>query len=503
MIKENGLDLDESLLRHGRPFSNETKDRPQKFWRMVDENTIEGSYGSTSFRTLNELLDLFIGSDSIISDSNELFYHKIAEFLLSDMLSDKTVRCGDISLTISSKDRVFYNLRKGNKWGSIWLWDDDLSPDQLEKVTNDTILGFYDAGWEINRILPPIKMFERLLLEKTSYWDFPDIISGEIDYNVITRAWNTFRGGRMESARLGMCNNVFDYDLNTAYFSVLRTLPSLRFVDWIDTKKYVKDAFFGFCRCEVDIADSTPVGLCAIRVQVGKKPIRQYYPSDENESWRTKSEIDLLKKSGLSDVDIVEGSWGIPKDNAPLAFARVAKILEKALKDQRCFNMAKSMCSVCWGKLASVTSSFFSPVYASYITSEIRARVTELSLLLEKHLVAITVDGLSVCKQLPANMVSNEIGYLKERKVDKMISLSDYYRYNKDDPPKTWSLIEDGVFIDGLSLKIPFGSSKRISPKSLSLKVLESNQFILAPPTSEDVVELYMTTKELVPWDVW
>lgn len=502
MISENGLKLDESLLRRSRPFGK-IKERPQKFWRMVDQDVVDSLSGNVSFKTLPDLLELFLGSDSIVSDNKEIFYHKISGLLLSDMLADKSVKCGDITITISSKDRSFYNIRKGNEWGSIWLWDDDYSPSELEKVINNIILGFYDAGWEVHRILPPVKMFERLLLEKTTYGDFPDILSGEINPEAAIRAWNTFRGGRMESAILGSCSNVFDYDLNTAYFSVLRTLPSLRFVDWVDSKKYVKNAFFGFCRCNVDVADSTPVGLCAVRVKAGNKPMRQYYPSDENESWRTKSEIDLLNKSGLASVEIVSGSWGIPRDNAPFAFMRVAAVMEKAIKDPRCFNMAKSMCSVCWGKLASITSPFFSPVYASYITSEVRARVTELSLLLERHLVAITVDGLSVCKRLPESMVSSEIGALKERKVDKMISLSDYYRYNEDDPPKTWSLVDDGVFIDGLSLKVPFGSSKRISPKSLSLSVLKNNQFVLAPPTSEDVIELYMTTNDFVPWDVW
>jgi hypothetical protein len=511
MIVESDRILDLSALKHSRPFV-ESKKRPQKYWRMVDEHTIDSSDGCVHFNTIVELLRSFVGENSIISDPKGIMFELMLSVVVADV-SSRSVKIGDMTVQLSSKDRTYYSLRIGNNWGSVWIWDDDYSSIDLEKHCVEMILAFKGFGWNIDRILPPTKMFERLLLEKTNYGDLPDIkavsdssypfSTGDISPTVITRAWNCFRGGRMESATLGSCTRVFDYDFNSAYFSVLRKLPSLRYIRWVDSKEYVKEAMFGFCRCEVDINDDSPVGLCAVRVSTGSRPIRQYYPNGENGSWRLKSEIDLCKKSGEASVDITEGSWGILKDNAYMVFDRASRILEKALKNPVTRNMAHAMASISWGKMASVTSPFFNPIYASYITGEIRVRTTELALMLERDLIAMSVDGVSVCKRLPENLVSNEIGALKVREIDNMLSVSDYYRYDKKNPPKHWVLGDNGILIKDLNVNVPFGSSKRKSPKGLSLSVLEKNQFKLSPPSSEDVMELYFTTNDIVPWDVW
>jgi hypothetical protein len=503
MIVESDLVLDRKLLRHVGPSDFGRKVRSHSFWRVIDSNSIESEDGVFCFDELYELLDKFLETDAIVSDINSILYKMMQEaFAVDGIITERAIKCKDITVIMSSKDRTFYSLRYGNIWGSVWIWDDILTPAGLRENVKGIIDGFCDAGWSISRVSPPAKMFEELLLDKSSYRDFPDIVSGAIDEKVAIRAWNCFRGGRMEAARLGSCKNVFDYDLNTAYFSVLRNLPSLRFVEWVDTNKYVKEAFFGYCRCEVDVADSAPIGLCAVRLKSGKKPMRQYFTVDLSTCWRTKSEIDLLNNSGWAKVNILEGSWGIPKGSAPLAFAYVSRILERALADKRCYNMAKVMCSVCWGKMASVSSSLFNPVYASYITSEVRSRVTELALGLEKSLIAIAVDGISLFKELPRHMISSEIGALKEKKIDNLISLTDYYRYNFAEPSKSWRVESDGIALNALPVKIPFGSSKRVSPKDLSFEMLRNEQFLLRPPTSQDAVELYFSTKDMVPWDV-
>lgn len=511
MIVESDRILDLSSLKHSRP-SSKSKKRPQTYWRMIDDHTIDGSDGCVCFGDVIELLRKFVGENSIISDSRNILFKMMFSVIEVGVFS-RSIKIDDMTIQLSSKDRTYYSLRIGNNWGSIWIWDDDYGPLALEKHCEDMMSAFRSCGWSIDRIFPPTKMFERLLLGETNYGDLPDIKAimddsypyslGDINPTVVTRAWNCFRGGRMESAILGACEHVFDYDINSAYFSVLRKLPSLRCVEWVDTRDYVKEAMFGFCRCEIDIDDNAPVGLCAVKVSTGNRPIRQYYPVGENGSWRLKSEIDLCKESGLSSIEIIEGSWGILKDSAYMIFDRVSRILEKALKDPRTRNMAHAMASISWGKLASVSSPFFNPIYASYITGEIRVRTTRLGLMLEKDLVSMSVDGISVCKKLPDEMISDEIGALKVKEIDNLLSVSDYYRYDAKNPPKNWVLEDNGILIKDLNINIPFGSSKRKSPKKLSLSVLERNRFKLSPPSSESVMELYFDTKDSIPWDVW
>lgn len=505
MLVENDRYISIEALKKGHPvLPRGSKSRELKLLRFIDINTIDGGDEKFTIDSITSLFEIAVGSDCILCDPYDFFSKVLLGCDLESLWKNRQIKLGDISVNVSSKDRTFFGVRNGNLWGSIWVWSDDLSLSELEVKTKDILDSFREHGWATNRILPPPKMFERLLAEKTAFNDFPNISTGDIDEKVFLRAWNCFRGGRMESAKLGLCKNVFDYDYNSAYFSVLKDLPSLRFVKWIDTKEYIKDAYFGFCRCYIDIDDSAPVGPVAVRIDIKNKPARLFYPVCENISWRTKDDIDLINESGFGRVEILEGSWGILPNEYAKVFYHVSEILEKAIFDIRSRNLAKAMASVCWGKFASVQSSWFNPIYAAYITSKIRSKVTKMALLMEKDLIAITIDGLALGRELPdKNLISDEIGALKKRDIRNMISLSDVYRYNNDKPSTNWTPNNDGIFINELNIKVPFGSSKRRSPNNLSFDILSKEQFSLSPPTSEEAVMLYMETKAIVPWDVW
>jgi hypothetical protein len=373
--------------------------------------------------------------------------------------------------------------------------------------------------------MPAAKMAEDLFRKSTNVSDLPNLSMGEIDNIHIFRALNSIKGGRMEVNCLGSFNNVFDFDFNSSHFSLLRNLPSIKkgFVKFIDSNKYQKEAILANCRVRHYIDGRCPIGLVASKIGINNIKPRLFFNVGWSEGWRTKKEIDLLINSEyVSELKILEGSWIIPIREQFRPFAAVSKILEKLIDNGKTRNLAKLIASVSWGKMSSDGGgSLWNPFYAAEILANSRVAITELAMNMKDYLIAFTIDGLLLTKPLPDSVLSNKIGGMKVSRYDNVVSLSDYYRYFPSVVLDNWKPVNDGILIDSLSvsipyivkfggdakdlgkkmssIKIPYGSTKRKSPRGLNFMKLQRNQYKLNPPTPEEAIELYFGSKDIVP----
>lgn len=513
MLIEEDRELDWEKLKKLKPIPYTiSKDRELLYGRMHSPNIIETDlHGILVLEKIDDLLKLAYGTNMMISDPNDYMIKFMPE--PSRFSEAGQLKCDDCTLSVVSKDWTVFNVRFGNVWGSILRVSDDLTVSEIKDVIGNIFNSFKDNGFPINRLLSPPKMAERILRQTTSTIMFPDFSNGDIPEEVIYRAYQCFRGGRMEAASLGKFMDAYDYDMIRAYYSVLRTLPSIRsgFFDWIDSKEYIDGAFFGFCLCEIDVPDNAPIGPVGVRIEVSPRPPRTFFPTGKQISWRTKTEIDMLLQYNLAKVKILEGSWGVPKRELYLLFSGAAKIIEALMNDDRSKNYAKYISSTSWGKLASPESTLCNYIYASYITSEVRCATTKLAIPNSEHLIALAVDGLSLDKEIKdSKFVSNNIGGLRCNIIGQMLSLADFYRYNPEEKKPGWHLGDEGIVIRVKSTPfrsegefiIPFGSTKRLNPENLNLDMLMEGQFKLRPPTPEEVVEIYFTEEDKFPGTV-
>lgn len=511
MLVERNRQLPISAVRSatGIPFRR-FKARPMSFCRIRKNECIEFKGGVESSLEIINIISRSIRVDMYISDP---------DYVLTDLLVksgvDKELRrrgvakIGKYVIMVGDKEWTIFSVRDGNEWGRMYAVDWNSSPEQLESDIYEILDGFGKSGWSIDRISAPIKMFEQLVYDNIPSSSIVNISSGAIDAIHLFRAWNCFRGGRMEAMKLGSFKNVFDYDLNSAYFSILEKLPSLKpgFFEWVDSKEYIGNAEFGFCKCRVYIDEDILISPIAVTVAIGKKPFRSFFPVGESVCWRTKEEIDFIRRYDLGDVDIIEGSWAIPLRDGYRVFSGISKILRSAIENHSSREYAKYIASISWGKFASQGSPLWNPIYASFITSRIRCLVTQIALLDPENVIAITVDGVLMKRDIQSNLISNEIGSLKVRPHNNMWSLSDYYRYDPDQSREgyTWSLSNNGITVNirhptegKTQIRVPFGSTKRIGPKNLDLSKIKKNQYELYPPTPEEAIEIYMSTQEFL-----
>ena len=517
MLVEKDRELDIASLKryHPVPPRNE-REKELLFGRVVGRGFIdlEGEAFLVP-KEADRFFERIDGKHTTLSDAQERMYDMLVDTCDVDPDSGgREMSFGGFRVTASSNDGTYFTIRRGNSWGSIFCWWEDLDPPALRDRVYDMLDAFRGSGWEINRLLPPAKMIDKILREKVVPSMMANISTGGIDIKVLERAWSCFRGGRMEAIELGAVDRVYDYDLNAAYFSVFRELPALNPMlwEWIDSKEYVEDAEFGFCRCYVDCGEDLEIGPVGVRLEVPSKIPRTFYPKGDSVAWRTKDEIDMLRMTDKADVEIIEGSWGRPKRYVPRALKSASSVIEKLLADPRTNEYAKYMASISWGKFASLMSTHWNPIYSSVITSRIRSKITEIALARPSDVIAITVDGIVLKHPLPDDVISRRIGELKVKVVEDLVSLADYYRYDfsESDGKRGWRIDEEGILVKirhpvsgSKELLIPFGSAKRKAPGNITFHMLTNRNYRLNPPLPEEAVELFLTTKEfLLPKDM-
>jgi len=510
---EEDRDLDWTKARKLQPVPfSVSKNKDLLYGRMRGPHLVEtDTRGTIAIDDMADLLKLTYSTNLMISDPDDHFLELIEDKELFS--SEGSRKYGDYTLCLTSKDWTAFTTRNGNVWGSVLRVMDDMTVDEVKRTISDIFDSFKDHKFPINRILSPPKMAEQILRQTTSTTWFPNFAKGDVDELVFYRAYQCFRGGRMEAASLGKYMDAYDYDMVRAYYSVLRTLPSIRpgLFKWIDTNEYVEDAFFGFCLCEIDIVEDALIGPVGVRLEVAPRPPRTFFTVGKNVSWRCKSEIDMLLEYGFASVKILEGSWGVPIREPYLLFAGASKLMENLMNDGRTQDYAKYISSTSWGKLASIESSMCNYIYASYITSEVRCAVTRLAMKNVDRLIAIAVDGLAMRSPLiDEKAVTNKIGGLRCNVIGQMISLADFYRYNPEERKPGWYLADNGIVVriknDPLrgegEFVIPFGSTKRQNPENLNLDMLMDGTYPLKPPTPEDAIEMYFTDKDTFPGTV-
>jgi len=465
--------------------------------------------------SLQTFLKRIVGVNVVVPGPLGQFHRDLMRLLGASacklLVSDRRIAIDGVMLQVSGREMDFFVTRKGNVWGSIYAigW----SPEDPVEWYRSTLTACQYAGWNIDRLMPPGQMAGDLLRRKVYWGSLPDI--RRIDYKHIYRAYQCIKPPVLEACSLGKPDDVVrDYDINWAFSSVLKDLPSFnqRLVRFVESDQYQKDAIDGYLYCEFYIRPEAEIGPLCIRIGLSRENYRCFNPVGSITGFATKREIDMIRDLDIGRVKILQGTWIIPIfDQLPYPFKEAVGVLQSMYKIPELRRFVKSMSPILWGKLASSWgSTLFNPFYAASIGSVVRERVLRLTLQQNRNIVAVTADGLVATSDLPV-MVSSTIGDMKMAKREVFISLSDLYRYMPD-KNTTWTVEDDGIVLPEKKMglmyvlhygreasdignalpqqKIPFGSSRRCSPPGLRLVDLERGRIELDPPDEEAVANM-------------
>jgi len=228
-----------------------------------------------------------------------------------------------------------------------------------------------------------------------------------IDKDAINFGYKSYRGGRFELLQKGTFEHVWEYDLNSAYSTVIKELTSLN-GKWEEFKnsKNLGHYEYAFLDCELKQTDK-------ILNPQGWKYISYCYPSMNFKNYfLSKSEFEFLEKYGF-DIKINEGI-GLKSTSYFKPFKReverLLKLREKYKDDPFMNKTIKKTINCFYGLQIQrykkdgelIAGGLFNPIYAPIITSEIKSKILNLiySKNLSEDLISINTDAVHITKNL-------------------------------------------------------------------------------------------------------
>lgn len=242
----------------------------------------------------------------------------------------------------------------------------------------------------------------------------------ETFFDVITRA---YFGGRIEAFKLGSFNNIYAYDINSAYPSAMIHLPATKGNYWIESDKYQKG--FGVWRVKYKFPKSETIGFFPYRMRDGsiKFPLR-------GEGYYWSPEVELARKIYPKCLEITHGYYLLDETvKTPLA-----EYIPKLYRERQAYKakgdlsqwILKIVLNSLYGKFAQKVgrADFKNFVYAGFITSYTRAQMRAAVVGKERDIIAFNTDGIFSKSKLPRiRKISTNLGEWELKEYKKLTVL--------------------------------------------------------------------------------
>jgi len=233
------------------------------------------------------------------------------------------------------------------------------------------------------------------------------------DKELLGFALRSYNGGKFEVTKKGQ-GHFFEYDISSAYPSVMRDLVDIRHGRAIHSKKYRKNAVYGFLLCDIIIPYKvySPVAI--------KKGFVNCYAVGEIKKVITKIEYEYLISQGC-DITIRD-AWYIFVDVLRFPYrTEIEKLYRlkneyKQSKSELDYHTVKILLNSFYGKMLQLikkdegykASACWNPVYGSHITASVRTRISGMQ---QKYNNVIAVHTDSVITDSPIQIkIGDNIG---------------------------------------------------------------------------------------------
>lgn len=324
----------------------------------------------------------------------------------------------------------WFSIDKGFGQGKKWTGFSDLS-----QYGTDNGQEVYDAylelGFNPGNLISPSNVYRKEVLEKV---DLPKV--GDIPIEAAEIAYECCVGNWVEAYAIGHFDKVFDYDLRSAYPSEAMKLIDLRLGAWHQSKEYMKEAVYGYCRCAVTIEENfSPI--------VKSYNDRNYTPSGSFETSLTKAEIDFILQWQIGSVTILDGWWWtcpltlknapnrrvngqssvIPLSDEVTRLYGLKSTTSGVKKDIIKRIMAGSYYGVFIEMRGDEFGDMFLPPYAAEIEANTRLKLAGLCYEANVTPLHVTVDGLITEKEIPYCR-SDDIGSMRLERIGRSLICS-------------------------------------------------------------------------------
>lgn len=289
---------------------------------------------------------------------------------------------------------------------------DDTPQDRINKaqeaqeIASKTKAILKDLGLDSQRIISPVAA----VIDKY-VWSLRPPTVDDIPEEAGEMAYRTIKGNWLEAYQMGYWEEAWDYDINSAYGSVLAKLLDIRRGSWVNSPDMPPDAVYGFA--DGMLETTTPFHPFTVKATEE----HTYNPSGVRPDCLPKSMIDLLYKYQLGTFDIENGWWWIPTNNRPPyeplkgIITHLNNVRSKSTGLKKI--ILRQMLAGIWGRMVEIKKDkfgkLFNPVWGSIVENEIKCQVVDMCLSHDILPLLVAVDGVITDKPLPIQE-STEIG---------------------------------------------------------------------------------------------
>jgi hypothetical protein len=311
----------------------------------------------------------------------------------------------------------------------------ELEVQWLVKLCNKLNEIFLSQGIELKKWHGPGAVAEYVLGKKmiNIHSDYPVFRQGEV-FCGLYEAWDcAYYGGRFENMGIGTFQDVYSYDINSAYPYALSQLSILEFgTRWKhEDKPRIRTEQMSVYLVEWRVPKDTPFGPLPWRDAQG----RIFYPLN-GLGWYWKPEVEAALEMFGSAIKLHEvwyqeqGTESKFAKEIPRLYELRKQLKEKGNPGEYAIKIALNSI---YGKLAQrVGNSPFRCIpWAGWITSQTRAMLLRASMGREKSVLAFATDSVFTTKKLSVRCSSN-LGDWKDEHADKLLILMNGF-YRLDD----------------------------------------------------------------------
>jgi len=306
-----------------------------------------------------------------------------------------TIRYGTYSSSI-------YHLGRYFPVGEVVIPE---TPDDVEAYGNAVIEAFAELGMMPTTLTSPIAVYKNSLMGHYALPKIKDFPKDKVD--MMKLAWDACGRQWVEAHKIGYFQDTWDYDIASAYPSILAELYDWRYAD-IWKSGHIEPAHYGVVKGRVTI--NPDIKISPIIYETKEETL--ICPTGQWDTVITLAEANTIEKYGLGKVEVEEAWFAKQK-----ALVRPLEIPMKKLYDQRIKSrsrlrkwLLKQIAVGAYGLTAQVNDEgepgeYFNPLWACHCTALTRLKVFEFIKKhhLEDNLIHVGVDGILVDKPIELN----------------------------------------------------------------------------------------------------
>lgn len=255
----------------------------------------------------------------------------------------------------------------------------------------------------------------------------------ENERDVLRFACESYRGGKFEVTERGYFENLFEYDLVSAYPAEIADLVSLKNarVFWQKEKPCWGKLAYAFLRCRITIKSQVhhTIGI--------NKGNTRIYPAGVFYATITYSELQHLRRLSGVKVEVFEGCWiMVPRFEFPFreVVNRLVQLKKEYKGDRMLYNLVKIILNGFYGKLAQLIKDlktgrikagvYWNPIFASYITAGVRLKVNMIQEIYGNSCKAVHTDSVMLDKPMLSKFLENELGMFEMKIMGRAVLVS-------------------------------------------------------------------------------